>query len=136
MGSSCSRFLPLSNSGTYSPKDYINQGLNISEKSCWDGNSLLHQCLRGSVDGHFGYCLVCSTCLNRESIGSQQFSQDWNIILLAFKDWIFMFLPWKISFLCWKRFWLKILNTYFLLLDLFCYPFHPYYPGKCNSFLR
>ncbi len=54
MGSSCIRFLPLSNLRISSPKDCLNQGLNISERSWWDGNSLLHWCLRGSVDGHFG----------------------------------------------------------------------------------
>ncbi len=59
VGSSCLRLLPLSNLGIYLPKDYLNQGLNISKRNWWDGNSLLHSCLRESVDGHFWSNLFC-----------------------------------------------------------------------------
>ncbi len=36
------------------------------------------------IDGHFEYCLFCLNFLNGEKIGNHQFSQDWNVILLAF----------------------------------------------------
>ncbi len=54
MVSSYLSFLVLSNLELYSPNDYLNHGLNTSERNCWDGTSLLHQHLRGSVDGIIG----------------------------------------------------------------------------------
>ncbi len=66
MGLCSLRFVTLSNLGIYSPKDYLNQGVNISERSWWDGNSLLHRHLRESVDGHFGYPLFCLNLHEKE----------------------------------------------------------------------
>ncbi len=43
---------------------------------------------------------------------------------------------WKIEDLKVQRIWLKILNTYYMFLDLFLVPFPPYHLGNCNSFLR
>ncbi len=53
-----SRFIQLTNSGIYSLKDHLNQGLKISKRTWWDGDSLLHQCLRESGNGQFGKLYV------------------------------------------------------------------------------
>ncbi len=116
VGSSCWRFLLLSNLGIYPPKDYLNQGLNTSERNWWDGNSLVHQCLRGSVDVHFGYCLYCFDLSEQREYWQSSIPPrlEWCLTCLYFKDQILMFLTQKIRFFMLN---LKISNAKILIWD-------------------
>ncbi len=82
------------------------------------------------VNSNLEYCFIVWIYLSRESIKNNEFSPDWDEMLLAFTlRIIFMFLTQKIQLSMLKlkvyiqRSWLKILNTYFLFLDLFWYLF-------------
>ncbi len=142
MGWHCLRFLLISKLGIHSPiKDYLNQGLNISERYWCDGDSLLHQCLRGSVDSWILlFCLYLSE--QREYWQSSiQPRLEWNLTCLYFKNQILMFLTQEIqsSMLKMKILDLKILIEYpdhiLLVSRSILIPYHLYPLWKCSSFL-
>ncbi len=145
--SSCLRFLLLSNLKIYSPKDYLNQGLNVSERNWWDGNSLMNRCLRGSVNGHFGYCSFYLNLSEQREYRQASIQPRLEMIFYVTQlHGLNLYVPSSKDSILHVEIedfrskdpesWLKILNTQSLFLDLFWYPFHPSHLGKKNSFLR
>ncbi len=114
--SSCLRFILLSSLGIYSPKDYLNQGLKNSKRNGWDGNSLLHWCLRGIVDSHFGNYLFCLKNFEQWEYRQSwiQPRLEWYLTFLYFKNRTFFFQPQKIPNAMLK---LKILYPKILIDD-------------------
>ncbi len=141
MGLNCSLFPLLSNLGIYSSKNYLNQGLKISKRNWWDGNSLLQWCLNGSVDGHYGYCLFCSNLSEQREHrqSSIQPRLEWYLTYPYFDTRIFIFQTQKIPYCMFK---LKILDSKILIecpehIHLVYWSLLiPYHPGRRNSILH